>query len=228
VRPVPVERAATPAATPAPSTPEPARPGLLGRLLRRGPAPTPPPPRGATPAPPAAQPPAPAPAPKASRPPTQLQLRRSAPRLTASPTPATPAGPAPGGSTAATLAAATGAAYAADGSGVATIDFGAPAPAIQTLGLDDLRSAVPAASSLAHAVAPSLPIEQGLHAVSGVASQATHLAQSVGHAAAGAAGAAAHAAGAGGADELYEQVVERLRRDLLVERERMGDLLGDL
>jgi len=29
-------------------------------------------------------------------------------------------------------------------------------------------------------------------------------------------------------DELYEHVVERLRRDLLVERERMGDLLGDL
>ena len=29
-------------------------------------------------------------------------------------------------------------------------------------------------------------------------------------------------------DEIYEQVVERLRRDLLVERERMGDLLGDL
>jgi hypothetical protein len=82
-------------------------------------------------------------------------------------------------------------------------------------------------------VAPSLPIDQGLHALSGAASQAQHLAQSVGHAAAGAAGAAAHAAGAaagggGAADELYEQVVERLRRELLVERERMGDLLGDL
>jgi hypothetical protein len=29
-------------------------------------------------------------------------------------------------------------------------------------------------------------------------------------------------------EEIYEQVVQRLRRDLLVERERMGDLLGDL
>jgi hypothetical protein len=29
-------------------------------------------------------------------------------------------------------------------------------------------------------------------------------------------------------DEIYEQVVGRLRRDLLAERERMGDLLGDL
>jgi hypothetical protein len=28
-------------------------------------------------------------------------------------------------------------------------------------------------------------------------------------------------------EEVYEQVVERLRRDLLVERERMGDLLGN-
>jgi len=29
-------------------------------------------------------------------------------------------------------------------------------------------------------------------------------------------------------DELYERVVDRLRRDLLVDRERMGDLVGDL
>ena len=30
------------------------------------------------------------------------------------------------------------------------------------------------------------------------------------------------------ADRMYEEVVERLRRDLMAERERMGDLLGDL
>ncbi|HSI80974.1 MAG TPA: hypothetical protein VK919_10015, partial [Solirubrobacterales bacterium] len=29
-------------------------------------------------------------------------------------------------------------------------------------------------------------------------------------------------------DELYEQFAERLRRELLLERERIGDLLGDL
>jgi len=29
-------------------------------------------------------------------------------------------------------------------------------------------------------------------------------------------------------DEIYEKVVERLRRDLLIEREKMGDVLGDL
>jgi hypothetical protein len=29
-------------------------------------------------------------------------------------------------------------------------------------------------------------------------------------------------------DELYEQMIERLRRDLLDERERMGDLVGGI
>jgi hypothetical protein len=29
-------------------------------------------------------------------------------------------------------------------------------------------------------------------------------------------------------DEIYEGVVERLKRDVLAERERMGDLLGDI
>jgi hypothetical protein len=38
-------------------------------------------------------------------------------------------------------------------------------------------------------------------------------------------------AGGGGLpdiDEIYESVVERLKRDVLAERERMGDLHGDL
>jgi hypothetical protein len=36
--------------------------------------------------------------------------------------------------------------------------------------------------------------------------------------------------GSGGRDidEIYDQVMQRLRRDLLADRERMGDLLGDL
>jgi len=34
--------------------------------------------------------------------------------------------------------------------------------------------------------------------------------------------------GGGDIDEIYDQVMQRLRRDLLADRERMGDLLGDL
>jgi hypothetical protein len=34
--------------------------------------------------------------------------------------------------------------------------------------------------------------------------------------------------GGGDIDEIYDQVIERLRRELLADRERMGDLLGDL
>jgi hypothetical protein len=39
---------------------------------------------------------------------------------------------------------------------------------------------------------------------------------------------ASHAGASPEADDLYEHLIERLRRDLLTERERMGDLLGDL
>jgi hypothetical protein len=37
-------------------------------------------------------------------------------------------------------------------------------------------------------------------------------------------------AGGAGSDieEIYDQVMQRLRRDLLADRERMGDMLGDL
>jgi hypothetical protein len=34
--------------------------------------------------------------------------------------------------------------------------------------------------------------------------------------------------GGGDIEEIYDQVMQRLRRDLLADRERMGDLLGDL
>jgi hypothetical protein len=49
-----------------------------------------------------------------------------------------------------------------------------------------------------------------------------------GGAAPAAAGAAPGGASAPNVDEIYEGVIERLRRDLIVERERMGDLLGNL
>lgn len=41
-------------------------------------------------------------------------------------------------------------------------------------------------------------------------------------------GGAGHAPAAPDMTEVYEHVVEQLRRELLVERERMGDLTGDL
>jgi hypothetical protein len=44
----------------------------------------------------------------------------------------------------------------------------------------------------------------------------------------GPAAGGSHAAASPETDDLYEHIIERLRRDLLSERERMGDLLGDL
>jgi hypothetical protein len=38
----------------------------------------------------------------------------------------------------------------------------------------------------------------------------------------------AASSGGGDIEEIYDQVIERLRRDLLADRERMGDVLGDL
>ena len=38
----------------------------------------------------------------------------------------------------------------------------------------------------------------------------------------------AQGGGGGDIEEIYDQVIERLRRELLADRERMGDVLGDL
>jgi S-DNA-T family DNA segregation ATPase FtsK/SpoIIIE len=64
-------------------------------------------------------------------------------------------------------------------------------------------------------------------AVGGAAAGVGSAAQGVGSAAAGAAGAAAGPAAEHSADEIYEQVVDRLRRQLLQEREQLGDLTGE-
>jgi hypothetical protein len=65
---------------------------------------------------------------------------------------------------------------------------------------------------------------------SGLASQAAGAVESAAASVPGAlAPAVAQAAGAAAqVEEIYEQVVERLRRDVLAERERMSDLIGDL
>ena len=64
--------------------------------------------------------------------------------------------------------------------------------------------------------------------LSGVADAARHEAQALGAALPGQAAGLLGAAGVPNVDDIYEGIIERLRRDLLAERERMGDLLGDL
>jgi hypothetical protein len=133
---------------------------------------------------------------------------RSAPRA--------PAGllaraPLPQGSSGVRLAAAAGLPLEYDGAGSATVvfapGFSEPAPAVtarpaprRVLSRQDAEAT--AEASEAAAVEPAAP-----------------------------APAAAAAAGGGGGDdidEIDEKVVERLRGDLLAEREKMGDLLGDV
>ena len=62
---------------------------------------------------------------------------------------------------------------------------------------------------------------QGMAAAQGVAGQAQDAAAALDHPAGAAAGAPADA------EEMYEQVVERLRRDLIAELEQNGHLLRD-
>jgi hypothetical protein len=67
----------------------------------------------------------------------------------------------------------------------------------------------PAAPAAEAQAPPGAPVAEGGGAMSGGAS-------------------ASHAGASPEADDMYEHIIERLRRDLLTERERMGDLLGDL
>ena len=91
---------------------------------------------------------------------------------------------------------------------------------------------------------PEAPAPPDLSSLGGAADTARHAADAMGVALppqvnallgavpGGAPGGAPSGAAPGGAapnvDELYEGIIERLRRDLIVERERMGDLLGSL
>jgi hypothetical protein len=84
---------------------------------------------------------------------------------------------------------------------------------------------------------PSLPATPDLSSPGGVADAARRAADAMGIAvppeAAGLVDAARNLAGGGlpaapDLDALYDGIVERLKRDLLAERERMGDLLGNL
>jgi hypothetical protein len=105
-----------------------------------------------------------------------------------------------------------------DGAGAATVTFppppgatiGSGGPQIARSFLDD---AVGAASRMAGAVQPFLPAAAGHPAAQEQAPPAAPPPRT-----------------GDGPDmqEIYEAVVDQLRRDILAERERMGDLLGDL
>ena len=95
------------------------------------------------------------------------------------------------------------------GGALQTIEFSAPRPAPVALMPAPLVSRVPAAQAIDAASAAPQPDSE---AASG----------------SGPAGGGSHAGASPDADDLYEHMLERLRRDLLFERERMGDLLGDL
>jgi len=126
--------------------------------------------------------------------------------------------PLPQGSSGARLAAAAGLPLEYERAGSATVVFAPgyaePAPA-------------PAGPSARARVLARQGDDGGGAEAAAEASEATAEV-----AAAPAPGAAAAAGGGRGGsdniDEIYEKVVDRLRRDLLVEREKMGDLLGDL
>jgi hypothetical protein len=98
--------------------------------------------------------------------------------------------------------------------GVETIDFAPPA------------RRPPTATLLSPAISVTAGGAPGAGATADPAPSET--AHTTADALASASPGAPPAAAAPDIDDLYEQVVERLRRDLLCERERMGDLLGDL
>jgi hypothetical protein len=76
---------------------------------------------------------------------------------------------------------------------------------------------------------PSMPQLPDLPSLPTAGALAQQAAQAVGGALPGGAAGllGAPAAAMPNIDDLYEGILERLRRDLLAERERMGDLLGD-
>jgi hypothetical protein len=140
------------------------------------------------------------PSPASARPPVALRAAAPPPLATAAHTHApAPVAPAAPGDRARRIAELTGGTYSDDGL-AATVGFpGAPAAAGRTL-----------ARSVNGAASPAPPAAAAPSSTSGPAADAT--------------------APDGGVDvdELYEQLAARLRRELLHDRERVGDLLGDL
>jgi hypothetical protein len=134
--------------------------------------------------------------------------------------------------------------------GMATIDFAGPGTpyippfsttpvTVSRLGLGDLSSAASSATSGLRDRATSAAHDMGGHALDQaqqLGDQAIGQATNVAHGAIDHAAAAAHEALGGGespedakakADEMYEHVLQRLRRDLIGELEASGQLLRD-
>ncbi len=121
------------------------------------------------------------------------------------------------------LAEATGAALRRDVPGLETIEFPIASAGGSASGHGGFESVLAraaagpgSAAALGAAPAPEAAAQPG-GAPEGEGGVASHGGAS-----------ASHAGASPEADDLYEHLIERLRRDLLTERERMGDLLGDL
>jgi hypothetical protein len=157
-------------------------------------------------------------------------LARAAAPAPAEARPVAPLGRRTAPTSAARLAAATGARVSHDEAAeTETVEFQRPeyasfAPALELMragipGMGDIQ--VPHAAGLA---GNAMHAAEG--ALSGHAAPAAHGEHHGGHH--GGHGGAEGGGGGGNIDEIYDQVVQRLKRDLLADRERMGDLLGDL
>ena len=132
-----------------------------------------------------------------------------------------------------------------EAAGVGTIGTGTAGRRIARLALPELPTppAIPRAPAMPRLpeipTLPDLAQMPDLSSASGVADTARRAAGATGvdlppqvDSLLGALSGGPHGAGASGTtptvDDIYEGVIERLRRDLIAERERMGDLLGNL
>jgi hypothetical protein len=108
------------------------------------------------------------------------------------------------------LASATGAVIEREAAGTSTVTFpqGEPAPAPEPREL--FSSAAPEEPTLARAASPGPGPAPPLPSTPRTGAEPARRAASVDY------------------DEIYAQVVERLRRELLREREQIGDLLGEV
>jgi hypothetical protein len=167
------------------------------------------------------------------RPPVRLRQvapRSSAPQLTRAAAPRRGLHAQPGVRTSGErLAGATGAALHRElATGMETIEFpiGSAAGASGSVSASSLLARAAAGGGPPSAEAPAAATPAGAPVPAAAMQPGAPPAEAGGGAQGGA--PTSHAGASPEADDLYEHVIERLRRDLLTERERMGDLLGDL